>query len=488
MEKIEVEFIDNNKKIFWINKQEISNISNKGIYPTNVSNIISSKSVAIYKVTNSVKDQIAQLACINYRLLKQKYDADEFINLNYTYIDDFSWYGTNKLYEVDQSLFKKIKEFSACCSFWNANNHEDKLVQLMQLDVISGDVNFCYSIFYKMSFCLTNINILKGCLGFDNAKFWSADLSLLSISCNKSNYINATVSMNYTEFENSSVDFLLLKDNMNISFLLSRMSNTKVDINNTKNSIGTFCLTKSKLDKFEINYCKVEEIDARECEANILSLKGCQLNGLCEIELKTKSELIIESCLLNSIVKLDIQQGPIRISFKNTINNGKIYFKNFINLYKAVLNDVEETHDVNQLLMLRENFRSLGEYKNEDLCYSKYRKIKNKTEKNVLFRTLNWLTSWISDYGTKPLRVFIFLLALIMGFSLIYCFCPYISFGNANSFVDYIYISGITFFTVGYGDILPHNSVTKIAVLIEAFCGVATMSYFLVVLSRKIIR
>lgn len=120
--------------------------------------------------------------CVDYELLKQKYYAGESINLNYTYIDDFSWYGTNKLYEVDESVFREINGISAYCSFWNAENFEEKLVTLMQLNIIRGDVNFNYSIFYKTVFCLTNVNILKGCLYFDHAKFWLADLSLASIS------------------------------------------------------------------------------------------------------------------------------------------------------------------------------------------------------------------------------------------------------------------------------------------------------------------
>lgn len=490
MEKIIVKPIKNKEKIFWISKQEISNTHIGRIYPTQISDVTTSKSVAIYSINElNEKKQIAQLACVDYELLKQKYYAGEFINLNYTYIDDFSWYGTNKLYEVDQSSFKEIKGISACCSFWNAEKLADKLVSLMQLNIMSGDVCFKYAIFYKISFDLTNINILNGNLYFDYVKFWSVDLSLMGISCNRNTYDKATISIDYTEFNNSSVEMFLLKDIASVRFLLSKMNSTKVDINNTMGTLGCIDLMRSKVDKFNMSFCKIGGIDARECEANSLNFKGCQLNGLCEIEIKTKSEVIFNACLLNSILKLDIQQSPIRISFENTINNGRIYFKKFYKIISAVLNSVQITRDTNQLLMLKENFRNLGEYENEDLCYSKYRKMENKLHtKNVITKICNYITSWISDYGTKPLRVFIFIITLIGGFSLLYYVCPFILFKNATSFIDYIYVSGITFFTVGYGDILPLNSITKIAVLIEAFLGVATMSYFLVVLSRKIIR
>lgn len=490
MKKIVIEYIDNDDKIFWINEQKISNIHEGRIYPTKVSDIITLKSVAIYSVSDvGNKVQIAQLACVDYELLKKKYNSGEVINLNYCYIDDFSWYGTNKLYEVDETNFREILGITACCSFWNADNSEDNLVTLMQLNVINSDVEFNYSIFYKTRFCLTNINILKGSLWFDYAKFWGVDVSLMSVSCNKTNYFNQMVSFNYTEFSNSSIDFMLMKNNVDISFLLTKMSNTKVDINNAMNNIGNICLTRSIIDKFEISHCKVDGIDARECQVSLLCFKGCVLEGLCEIELKTRSEIFFESCILNSTLKLDSLIEPQTISFENTVNNGRIFFNNFQKMYNAILESVNESKDINQLLMLKENFRSIGEYTNEDICYSKYRAIQNKLyEKNKFKKFGNFLTSWISDYGTKPARVFLFIIILILGFSIFYYLCPLISFSNMDSFIDYIYISGITFFTVGYGDILPLNSTTKLAVLAEAFLGVATMSYFLVILSRKIIR
>ncbi len=488
--RVVVEYTDNHERVFWIREKKISNKHKGRVYPTQVSDITTPRSVAVYYIDElGERKQIAQLACVDYRLLKQKYEDGDFINLNYTYIDDFSWYGTNRFYEIDESQFRKLKGFSAYCSFWNGENLGDKLVNLMQLNITNEDVCFDYSIFNRMVFCLTNVNIHKGSLYFDNARFLSADVSLMGISCNKNLYDNPTISMNNTEFKNSSVELFQLKDHININFLSSEMTNTKVEINNTRGSIGTVCLTKAKLDKFFISHCKIGGIDSRNSDINILSLMGCELNGLSEIELASNYELSFSACLLNSILKLDIHQNSKSIRFDSTINNGRIYFKSFSRIMNSVLNGVKETDDINQLLMLKENFRSLGEYEHEDLCYSKYRKMENELhEKNIFNKCKNYLTLLISDYGTKPFRLFMFILGLIFGFSLLYYVCPIIMFQHATTFIDYVYVSGITFFTVGYGDILPLNSISKIVVLFEAFLGVTTMSYFLVVLSRKIIR
>ena len=45
-----------------------------------------------------------------------------------------------------------------------------------------------------------------------------------------------------------------------------------------------------------------------------------------------------------------------------------------------------------------------------------------------------------------------------------------------------------TFFAVGYGDLFPATLATKMVSLVEAFSGVTMTSYFLVLLSRKVIR
>lgn len=485
--KIIVEEIENPDNIYWINNPRISNIHIGRIYPTEVSDLITTKSVAIYSVDAlNKKEQIAQLGCVNYKRLKQNLKRGVSINLNYTYINDFTWYGTNKLYELDESKFRDIDSFSACCSFWDAEKKEDKLVTLMQLNVLNKDILFNYATFWNINFSLTNINIYNGSIYFDNSKFHNSQLSFFGITCSRGMYNDANISLNYTEFINSSLDMMLLKNKMNLEFLLSKMVETKVDINNTSNNIGEIQLTKSNLDDFNLSFCKIDSIDARECKINSLKLDGCELNGFCDFEIKSINALVFKKCLFNSVLKLDISL-PNVLSFEGTINNGKIYFINIENLTNIIKNKV--ANELNTLQMLKENFRTIGDYENEDICYSNYRKQYNKILENNKFRKLfNNFIAIISDYGTKPYRTFLFILLLIISFAFVFYLCPYVSFNNAYSLIDYIYVSGITFFTVGYGDVLPLNVFTKIAVLIEAFFGVSTMSYFLVVLSRKVIR
>ena len=139
---------------------------------------------------------------------------------------------------------------------------------------------------------------------------------------------------------------------------------------------------------------------------------------------------------------------------------------------------------------IKENFRQLGEYDNEDICHLHYQKAKAKTkeEKRYYIRGLRRLLDWISGYGTKPCRTFLTIILLILIFGTAYYVIPCLQYQGVSGWLECIYASAITFFAVGYGDLFPATLATKMVSLIEAFSGVTMTSYFLVILSRKVIR
>lgn len=67
---------------------------------------------------------------------------------------------------------------------------------------------------------------------------------------------------------------------------------------------------------------------------------------------------------------------------------------------------------------------------------------------------------------------------LIVLFGVCYVFVPSLLFHGADTLIEHINISGITFFAVGYGDLYPLNTLTKNVSLVEAFLGVVSTSYF----------
>lgn len=213
----------------------------------------------------------------------------------------------------------------------------------------------------------------------------------------------------------------------------------------------------------------------------------CKFAGASEINAFIQ-ELYVKDSLNANVFKLSLKETR-KLTFEGTINNGKFCFANFPMCIEAILRStLESPQEIAQLLMLKENFRQSGECENEDACHLQYHRLLTKCEKNVLMKVGRYILDGISGYGTKPLRMLFFIFISILLFGTLYYFAPCFAFHGANTWIEHVYTSGITFFAVGYGDLFPLNTMTKMLSLIEAFWGLSATSYFLVVLSRKVIR
>lgn len=110
-------------------------------------------------------------------------------------------------------------------------------------------------------------------------------------------------------------------------------------------------------------------------------------------------------------------------------------------------------------------------------------------------RSLAESSSWLSRIFViatggfiKPWRIFAWSAVVIFGFAGIYLHGA-CSFGTTNpisSYFDALYFSGLTFTTIGYGDILPLHWMRGFAVL-EGLFGIALAGAFLVSLTRRYI-
>lgn len=103
-------------------------------------------------------------------------------------------------------------------------------------------------------------------------------------------------------------------------------------------------------------------------------------------------------------------------------------------------------------------------------------------------------------YGYKPFNAAGFIFCSILLFAFIYCLMEFLYLPNktqiftfiwnnplslVNKVLEKIYFSGITFTTIGYGDITPKNPFTRLIVIVEACLGIATMSLFITALTKK---
>ncbi len=93
----------------------------------------------------------------------------------------------------------------------------------------------------------------------------------------------------------------------------------------------------------------------------------------------------------------------------------------------------------------------------------------------------------LHSYGERPIKVFIFALFVILGFSFLFAF-----FGIKDQSINQIiyhywtclYYSVVTFTTLGYGDFQP-TGITRIFAAIEALIGAFLMALFVVTFARR---
>jgi len=166
-----------------------------------------------------------------------------------------------------------------------------------------------------------------------------------------------------------------------------------------------------------------------------------------------------------------------------------------------------------QFRFLKENFRRIGQYDDEDKAYVEFKryeaKSKFKCEEetrlfnkifNKLFFPFKWLIAdFIGEYGTNPMRILASLVLSIIFFGAVYYLCGAgienfgIGLGILQKIGTSLYYSAITSFTVGYGDISPtkfgaHQGLVEALSCFEAFFGLFLMAYFTVAFSRKVLR
>ena len=180
-------------------------------------------------------------------------------------------------------------------------------------------------------------------------------------------------------------------------------------------------------------------------------------------------------------------------------------FGNFSAPFDMGLRDAIMNYDITdirakaqQFNFLKVNYNRNGEYEYEDQAYVEYRRCLRKT-KNRFLRFAEWVfLDLISCYCTKPFHVFYAAIIAIAFFAGLYFIPSTISFQPSNQPVieitllqqlwNRLYHSIITFFTIGYGNIIPMGWIGLLLTSLEGFIGVFLMSLFTVSFVRKTLR
>ena len=444
-------------------------------------------SVAVYQSANNQSPkQIAQLQLPDYDKLRDYYSNGQPIHLDYIYLDDFTWLGDERPYEVEGQPYRSYNDFTAHCSIFNNFGYDDYL-HLMQMRIKSGDVDFSYAGFYNIKLDICNLAIEKGNLEFDSSRFYNADIMLGPITCGGTQFFKPEISFRYIKADTLHVETTLMTQKLSFDFLCAKTKNTTISLDPLPVTFNEIGFVKAKINEIKIRNAEIECLDICEAEINNLEFCRCKFYGFCQLD-GNITEVCITNCLNSAVFKLQLPEIK-KLTFSRTINNGKFCFSDFKPYIRAIQKHVNNSlDDYDQWLMLKENFRQSGEYENEDVCHLQFQRNKTKKEGGFLKKTGRWFLDSISGYGTKPFRMLLLIFAIVLLFGTLYYFVPILSYHGVSSWLEHIYASGITFFAVGYGDLFPLNVTTKMVSLIEAFLGVTATSYFLVLLSRKVIR
>jgi hypothetical protein len=152
-----------------------------------------------------------------------------------------------------------------------------------------------------------------------------------------------------------------------------------------------------------------------------------------------------------------------------------------------------------------------GKYDDEDEAYVMFKRfeadavLKDAIEENKWARfwaypvyAFKWLVfDKIGLYATSPGRVLLSVVFFWLFFGMSYYLIDLTGLGktmssvsnpdNLTRFLQSFYHSGVTFFTIGYGDVFPQGA-SRILSILEGFMGVFMMSYFTVAFVRKVLR
>ena len=134
--------------------------------------------------------------------------------------------------------------------------------------------------------------------------------------------------------------------------------------------------------------------------------------------------------------------------------------------------------DSSILLSISEAMYRNRKYIESERWYIAYR-VRQRYEGNGLDKCISLSHELISGFGKSPSRILLTSVVILLIFSIGYFVAGLGGFG------DCMYMSGITFFTIGYGEVGIMNSVSKALAVTEGGFGLVMMAYMVTVMCNR---
>jgi len=435
-----------------------------------------------------------------------------------------------------------------------------------------GGVNFSNTKFGKGNVDFTSVRFDQGWVDFSNADFneGNVDFSFAqfgegNVDFSSAKFGRGRIDFYDTVFGNGSVNFSGAQfGEGGVSFKEAQFGEGYVDFSNTYFGKGRVNFSSAQFEEGKVNFSKAEfnqgdiffvETQFGEGDVDFSDVQfGKGKADFSNIFIKSNwsfSNTEVKKIIFN----YSIIYGTIDFTGRKTdllelvLNQTKLIGQIFISPTELKL--TKKLHDDSNVIncqngtsykskayqwrLLKENFRSLGQYDDEDWSYVQFKRNellheKKRIEKKweniyqnfkskypfipIKLLQLFWLKRFyyyfrfalkelifqnIGYFGTSPTCIASYMWKTLVSFTCIYFILfvigwPVIKGQNIDAFPWYKqliysgYHSIVTFLTIGYGDVQPANILGILLSGAEGFIGLFLMSYFTVAFVRKTLR
>ncbi|MCC6369620.1 MAG: potassium channel family protein [Bacteroidia bacterium] len=535
---------DNNKRVTShkfgvVSKEEIYELIDNSATINLNGAYVKDFSLTEYRTNKGLDDQV-YIKMVDFKARKTFFDCDtntDFSNAEFLgdkTMFEASIFGNglvnfmNANFGHGEVSFKKAKFGSGSTSFRSAKFGEG-LISFNNCNFGTGDLNFVDADFSMGDVDYKNTYFGDGNVDFKFAKFSSGDITFERASFGKGKKDFKNV-----EFGGGKIDFRRIEfSDGDVSFEGVEFGDGKVSFRSSVFGAGHKKFDQADFGKGEVQFDGVDfgtgTISFNQAKAMTLSFLGCHLNSYMDLRLGECTLLNLKHTIVRDI--LDVKPEGEKVTIKEmNLADMRILGRLFINWRENNVADLiysqKDTsmfQKADQFRILKENFRNNGQYEDEDAAYLEFRRCESKAilEASVskgkmsafgaypVYYFQKYVFDYIGRYATAPTRVLNNMMLTFFFFSVVYYFfsiSPGLfklghvvaggtetvaftdpSLGHLAAFGNCLYYSGITFFTIGYGDYFASGWLKPIAVF-EGFTGVFLMSYFTVAFVRKILR
>ena len=402
-----------------------------------------------------------------------------------------------------------------------------------------GNKDFQYVSFGEANVSFINTEFNTGDVNFINTDFGEGDLSFKvarygtgKVDFRFARFRNGDISFERTEFGDGRVDFRTVefgkgRVNFNRSifgtgdvlFDECEMIEGKLSFKRTNFGTGDLGFENAVFEHVDISFERAKlqkgRISFYRSVVRTLSMNFCHLDDYVDLRVQRSLSIDLSNTVVRDIIDIHSHEfeagiGTIRMAGMRLI--GRLYIDWKQNRVKEMIQGQKGSSSrlkAEQYRILKENFKNLGQYHDEDRAYVEFKRNESRSEleearsagpaKGFLHTLVYWFKLGLFDraglYATSPVRVLVTMLVCFGIFSIAYYLLMLFSTADIVPAVEdqlgiiakSFYHSAITFLTIGYGDHYPYGAIRWVSSL-EGFCGLFLMSYFTVAFVRKILR